>query len=139
MELMSKTTLVTVLTILILTPGCKAQNELNDSEKMYDLASDLKDIASGVDGVVKYGDGRSLSETELLLESVNNNEKRLEKFSDFQLRVKVEGNNSAVLLCQDDIALIEDSGCTAESDLQSWNDDITRSCDFSLNLKKICR
>lgn len=124
---------------LILVPGCNGYEKTSDPEKMYDIASGLKDVATSVDGLVKFGNGKSLTESELILEAVNQNRSRLNIFQGFELHVKIEGNNSSLLLCKGDEAMIEDTGCTPESDLNHWRSASAAACEFTIDLQAICQ
>lgn len=116
--------------------GCQAND--NEVENMYDYASRIKTIASGVDGLVKYGNGKSLLNNELLLKAVNGQSEKLQFPHDYSLLIKVVGNNSEVMLCRNEKALIEDTGCTAKSDLHHWKTQESPPCEFTLNLDDLC-
>lgn len=118
--------------------GCNSRADTKDPEIMYDMASKLKDISLGVQGHTKYSDTSEFNESDLLLKAVNNDLSKLEIFGEYKLRVRVDGKRSSVLLCDDDTALIEDTGCTPEVDLHHWNSDASIQCDFIINLDKAC-
>ncbi|MCU8024391.1 hypothetical protein RJP56_17625 [Shewanella baltica] len=128
--------LAIIFSFAVLGCGCQAND--NKPEIMYDYASRLKTIASGVDGLVKFGDGQSLSNEELLLKAVNGKNELLQFPEGYSLSVRVIGNNSEVMLCSNERALIEDTGCTAKSDLHHWQAETAVSCDFTLNLSDLC-
>ncbi|RUO66249.1 hypothetical protein SAMN06297229_0259 [Pseudidiomarina planktonica] len=138
MAMIYRTVTGIAVVLAVLLSGCNSHADTKDPETMYDIASELKDISTSVQGLVKYGNGNELSESNLILQAIDNDESRLEIFSDYTLRVRVDGQRSSVLLCDDDIALIEDSGCTPEVDLHHWNTDVANQCSFVLNLDKVC-
>lgn len=118
--------------------GCGSNSKAREPEVMYDMASQLKDIALAVQGTVKYDDGERMSDKELLLAALGNDKSSLEIFGEYQLHVLVEGKRSSLMLCDDEVALIEDSGCTAEVDAHYWNANKPYSCEFKLELAKVC-
>lgn len=124
--------------LAILVSGCSSQANTKDPETMYDIASELKDISTAVQGLVKYSDASNLSEPDILLEAVDNDSTRLEIFADYKLRVRVDDQRSSVLLCDDDVALIEDTGCTPEVDLHHWNSGAANQCHFTIDLADLC-
>tara|TARA_R110002020_G_scaffold360574_5_gene573359 strand:- start:870 stop:1292 length:423 start_codon:yes stop_codon:yes gene_type:complete len=126
------------LLIAMATVGCNSHAQTKDPEVMYDMASKLKDIAFEVQGLVKYGDGESLSNSELLLAAIDNDKSTLEIFGEYEISILVEGTRTALMLCDNKVALIEDSGCTPEVDAHYWNEDKIYSCDFKLELEKVC-
>lgn len=126
--------------------GCTVFSEDNrdySTEEMFDLASKLKDLATAVDGTLKFSDTKfdqsTHSQTALLLEAVNNDVQKLEPFSDYELILSIQEDNAILLLCDDDIALIEDIGCTAKSDLQHWQATQSHSCQITLDATALCQ
>ncbi|MDV6317212.1 hypothetical protein [Idiomarina sp. HP20-50] len=134
-----KKILTLTLLSLLLVAGCNSYADSSDPEKMYDIASDLKDLAAGVDALVKFDNGKNLTKSELLLKAVNHDSSRLEIFTGYDLQLKIEGENSSVLLCEGNRAIIEDSGCSAKSDIHHWKNDSVMACEFTLDLTKVCK
>lgn len=126
--------LLTAFTLL----GCNSHAAKYDPEVMYDLASHLKDVAESVDGIVKFGDGKMMSNDELIKVATESYPERREIFSRYNLLIKIDGANSALLLCKSNVALIEDSGCTAVSDVQHWMSDQEIPCEFTIDVSAIC-
>lgn len=125
--------------LLVSLLGCNSFASDTDPEAIYDLASRMKHVATSVDGLVKFGDGKTLSKEELLLAAVKNDPTKLEFLDGYTTNIKVEGNNTAILLCKDETAVIEDTGCTAESDVHHWKADQPVACSFTLNLDQVCQ
>lgn len=138
MELIIRNIILITAVSVFFTSGCKGYEKASDREKMYDVASALKDIATSVDGLIKYGNGNNLEESELILEAVNNDQSRLKIFDGFELHIKIEGNDSSLLLCKESEAILEDTGCTAESDLHHWRSDHLPVCEFTIDLSAVC-
>lgn len=139
MELIIRNIILITAVSVFFTVGCNGYEKVSDREKMYDVASVLKDIATNVDGLIKYGNGKYLEESELILEAVNNDQSRLKIFDGFELHVKIEGNDSSLLLCKEGDAILEDTGCTAESDLHHWRANYLPACDFTIDLSAVCQ
>ena len=127
---------ILIVSFALLACGCQAND--NKSEIMYDYDSRLKTIASGVDGLVKFGDGQSLSKDELLLKAVNGKTELLQFPEGYSLSVRIIGNDSEIMLCNNEGALIEDTGCTAKSDLHHWQSATVVPCEFTLKLSDLC-
>lgn len=129
---------VIVVVALFFVSGCNGYERTSDPERMHDIASNLKDVATSVDGLVKFGNGQSLSESELLLEAVDHDKSRLRVFDGFELHVRRVGKNSSLLLCKGDQAIIEDTGCTPQSDLNYWQIELKKPCNFTIELLAVC-
>lgn len=125
--------------ILISLVGCDSLPKNKDPEIMYDLASRLKHLATAVDGLVKFADGDKLSKDELLLAAVKNEPSKLRFLEGYTTKVKIEGNNTAMLICRNETAVVEDAGCTAASDVQHWQASQPVACVFTLTLAQICQ
>jgi|GEM_PF-825708 len=108
-------------------------------ERRGDLASQLKDLANHVDGHVKFGNGANMSSDDLLAEIYKNRPQLQTSFATFNIKIKVEDGHSAVLLCDAHRELLEDSGCTANIDANYWQQEVSQSCEFKLDLAMICQ
>lgn len=128
------TYLLTAFTLI----GCNSHAAKYDPEVMYDLASHLKDVAESVDGLVKFGGGKAMSNDQLIIAATETYPERRELFDQYNLLIKVEGDNAALLLCESNVALIEDAGCTAISDVQHWKSDQILPCEFTIDVSVIC-
>ncbi|KKM96843.1 hypothetical protein LCGC14_1174050 [marine sediment metagenome] len=105
---------------------------------MADLASQLKDIATAVDGTLKFSETPYSTTDELLKAAVNNDLSKLTPFNEYTFIVDVQGDNAVLLLCDADTALIEDVGCTAQSDIQHWQAKKAQKCEVTVNAQQFC-
>ncbi|WP_105189924.1 hypothetical protein [Pseudoalteromonas sp. T1lg48] len=119
--------------------GCTSLAHGHDPEEMADLASQLKDISAAVDGTLKFSAEDFPDSQALLLAALDNDTSRLVPFQHYKLTIAVQNDNAVLLLCEDDVALIEDAGCTAKSDMQHWQAAEAKSCEFTLDTEHICR
>ncbi|WP_105212926.1 hypothetical protein [Pseudoalteromonas sp. T1lg22] len=129
------------LSLLITTlfaVGCSSFAHSHDPERMADLASQLKDISAAVDGTLKFSSEKYLSSQALLLAAIDNDKTRLQAFQNYQLIIEIQDNNAILLLCENEIALIEDAGCTAQSDIQHWQSLNKVACTVSINSSEVC-
>ena len=94
------------ISLIVLLSGCYTPKK-NNPEVMADLASQLKDIATAVDGTLKFSE-TSYSTTDELLK------------------------------CDANTALIEDAGCTAQSDIQHWGAGVIHQCEITINAQQLC-
>ncbi|MBQ4858482.1 hypothetical protein [Pseudoalteromonas sp. MMG007] len=125
-------------TLLILAMGCTTSSQNKSPELMSDLASQLKDIATAVDGTLKFSDTKFESTDALLMAAINNDLSKLAPFDTYTLIVDVQKNNAVLLLCDKNSALIEDVGCTAQSDIQHWQAKKAQKCEVTANAQKLC-
>ena len=123
------------LLLIISSQGCFAQEY--DDEAMYDLASKFKDLSQKVGGYVKFSPGAT-KENASVLESSGVNTIIQREFSGYQVKVDVQGSNVVMLLCKDDVALIEDAGCNAELDKALWKYPEATSCQIALDSYSVC-
>ncbi|MDP4983256.1 hypothetical protein [Pseudoalteromonas tunicata] len=129
--------IILVLTIF-LSVGCNKLANAHDPEKIIDLASQLKDIAAAVDGTLKFSAQQYVTSQALLLAAINNDETKLEPFKGYELKIEIQDNHAILLLCEHDVVLIEDAGCTAQSDVQHWQSTANKACEVTLNASQIC-
>lgn len=126
------------LLISVLSVGCSASKQYND-EEMYDLASQLKDLAQTVDGSIKFGK-TVIENGDKALEIVSNEHPdKVAPFTKYIIKVDIQDDNAVLLLCDADIALIEDAGCNAILDKTYWNNVVQNSCAFTIDSHQLCR
>ncbi|TMP08943.1 hypothetical protein CWC11_04245 [Pseudoalteromonas sp. S3178] len=125
------------ISLIVLLSGCYTSKN-NNPEIMADLASQLKDIATAVDGTLKFSETPYSSTDELLKAAVNNDLSKLAPFKAYTLIVDAQKNNAVLLLCDKNSALIEDVGCTAQSDIQHWQAKKAQKCEITVNAQQFC-
>jgi hypothetical protein len=119
-----------------------SQPSYND-EVMYDLAAQFQNLAQSADGYVKFrlppekADG--INGEELLEQIRQNMPQKLAPFIDYTVHAKVEGSNVVLLLCDSDVALIEDAGCNYRLDKTLWKKPTKNSCRFTINSGDYCQ
>ncbi|MFA7517633.1 hypothetical protein [Shewanella sp.] len=123
------------LLLIISTQVCSAQEY--DDEIMYDLGSKFKDLSKKVDGYVKFSPGAT-KENASVLEKSGVNTIIQRDFSGYVVKVDVQGSNVVMLLCENDVALIEDAGCNAELDKALWKSPKVNSCEIALDSFTVC-
>lgn len=124
---------------LFLIVSCQVSStQTYDDEVMYDLASKLKDISQKVDGYVKFSPEAS-NDNSNVLEKSGVKAMIKQEFSGYQVKVDVQGVNIVLLLCKDDVALIEDAGCNSELDKALWKTPKANSCRIVLDSTSVCR
>lgn len=123
------------LLLIISSQVCFAQEY--DDEEMYDVASRFKDLSQKVDGYVKFSPG-AIKENASVLENAGVKTTIQREFSGYEVKVDVQGANVVMLLCKDDVALIEDAGCNAELDKALWKSPEANSCRVTLESSSVC-
>jgi hypothetical protein len=137
---MKRPVLSLITVIFLLSFGCSSSDTFSEKD-MNELGAALIKLSSAVESGVRYkGLGANLPGDQLLMLSTQHDPNLLEPFKDYNLRVMIQENHSAVLICSKDgrNALLEDAGCTARMELHRWKDQPLSRCEFSLNLKKVC-
>ena len=130
--------IIFLLCVSVLSIGCSASSKYND-ESMYDLASRFKDLAQTVDGSIKFGE-TVIKDGNKALEIVSSESPdKVAPFAKYTIKVNVQGDNAVLLLCDADIALIEDAGCNAVLDKIYWKDINPKRCEFTINSDQLCR
>lgn len=105
------------------------------------LASHLKKISKALNSTVVFKNApEGLSEQELLKLSTEHDPTLMEPFKDYAVRVRRIGKATSVLLCdaRRREAILEDTSCTADFDLYVRRDHPGSSCDFVLDIVKLC-
>lgn len=133
MELKIKS-LIALLLVPALLVGCANHRT---AEKMEDLSSYFKDLATAIDGHIKFGDGSSMTNEQLITTALQGNPAWQTALEGYDIKLIVEGKNSMIMLCQENIALIEDTGCTENIDKKHWTSN-NNHCEFTLNLTELC-
>ncbi|WP_339892585.1 hypothetical protein [Neptuniibacter pectenicola] len=124
--------------VSMLIVGCSASNPYND-EKMYDLASQFKDLSQTVDGAIKFGEV-TIETGQQALERVSVEQPdKVAHFAEYVIKVELQGDNAVLLLCDDNIALIEDAGCNAVLDKVYWQVLNPNSCVITLDSHQLCK
>jgi hypothetical protein len=124
--------------VSMLIVGCSTSNPYNN-EKMYDLASQFKDLSQTVDGSIKFGEV-AIENGHQALERVSIEQPdKVVPFAEYIIKVEVQGDNAVLLLCDEDIALIEDAGCNAVLDKVYWQALNPKSCVIRLDSHQLCK
>ncbi len=124
--------------VSMLIVGCSASNPYND-EKMYDLASQFKDLSQTVDGAIKFGEV-AIETGQQALERVSIEQPdKVAPFAEYVIKVELQGDNAVLLLCDDNTALIEDAGCNAVLDKVYWQVLNPNSCVITLDSHQLCK
>jgi hypothetical protein len=123
-----------IMTLLI--AGCANNSKYND-EHMYDVASHFMNVSREVDGFIKFGDISMLTE-EQILQKVLNKDTRPNNLDLYTIKLERQGENAILLLCDNDIALIEDAGCNSNIDKILWKNVTHNSCMFTIEAVKVC-
>ncbi|MEL3926873.1 hypothetical protein [Aeromonas enteropelogenes] len=118
--------------------GCSSTNRYDD-EHMYDLASQFKDLAQSVDGMVKFGDLTTKNGDQILTQVFQESPEKAKPFEMYTIKVELQGDNAILLLCNKDVALIEDAGCNAELDKVHWKTPTHQSCSFTIDSIPLCK
>lgn len=112
-----------------------------NEREMNTLASALTKVSAAVDATVRYKrSADALENAQLLQASTTHDPGLLKPFQGQRVRVLRVGRDSSVLLCDTNSGdvLLEDAGCTPQLDVHRWRDTPKASCEFSLDLKKVC-
>ena len=129
-----------LVTVIVLSLGCTSTaSSSNDPEIMADLASQLKDVAAAVDGTLKFSANTFNDPQALLMAAINNDASKIAPFKGYQLKIETQANNAVLLLCKDEVILIEDAGCTAQSDVQHWQSKQKQACQLTINTTEVCK
>lgn len=129
-----------LIIVVLMLFGCTSSNTFSEKE-MSELGAALIKLSSSVESAVRYkGVGGGLSDDQLLVMATKHDPGLLEPFNHYKLRVKIQDNHTAVLVCSEDgtNALLEDAGCTARMERHRWKDRPLSPCEFSIDLKNVC-
>ena len=138
--------LLTTIALILTLTSCTTQAKYSD-EIMYDIASILKDITQAIDGELKFGDTAGLTSHEIIDNATRSNADNLAKLpklakaaeiSDYRILSEFQEDNVVMLICDGDIALMEDAGCNAAFDKSYWDTPQPNSCSIKLDAAEIC-
>lgn len=121
--------------VFLLAACASAQSERD----MNYLGSALSKLSAAVDATVRYDKpAEDVDEATLLQLSVAQDASLLQPFNGMTVRIRRQGQASAVLVCEapGGKALLEDAGCTARMDSHRWRDET--ACQFTLDLSATC-
>ncbi|OOE87171.1 hypothetical protein BZG73_02965 [Salinivibrio siamensis] len=138
--------LITALAMLMAIASCSTQAKYSD-EVMYDMASILKDVSQAIDGELKWGNTEGLSQEEIISNATLTNPNQLPelevlaqeaKVTNYRLLQEFQGGNAVMLICDGDVALMEDAGCNAEFDKIYWKSPRPNTCSINLDAVALC-
>ncbi|HCN71835.1 MAG TPA: hypothetical protein DIS96_08980 [Pusillimonas sp.] len=129
--------LLSILVCLFMLAGC-AKSAPYDDEIMYDHASELKDIVQIVDGEVKFGANDGLSSDAIIQKALKTRPNALDSFSPYSVEFAISGDDAVVLMCDGNVGLIEDAGCTAKVERILWSNPEPDTCRFALDTSQMC-
>jgi hypothetical protein len=133
-----KTTLVCVAILLV--SGCR-DSDAADQEEMLRLASALTKLSTAVDSACRYKDPpQGGGGAELLAYATGHDRALLLPFADYTVKAICDDRHGFVLVCstEDDLALLEDAGCSARLDSHLWKDGPPKACEFTLSAQAAC-
>lgn len=138
--------LLTTIMLILSLASCASQARYSE-EVMYDIASILKDINQAVDGELKFGYTSGLTNDQIIKNATSSNSDKFTKLpelamkaniSEYRLISELQADNSIMMICDGDVALMEDVGCNAEFDKIYWNYPQPDTCKIKLDAMKIC-
>tara|TARA_R110002033_G_scaffold20300_4_gene51483 strand:- start:11267 stop:11665 length:399 start_codon:yes stop_codon:yes gene_type:complete len=124
--------------LMFLSLSCSCTDKYDD-ESMYDLASKFKDLSQAVDGHLKFSGEQVEDGAQLLSEISERYPQLIVPFKDFTIMAKIQSGNVVLLLCDENIALIEDAGCNGKLDVNHWIDAKADSCEFTIDSALLCQ
>lgn len=122
--------------VVFLLAACASAQSERDTNY---LGSALSKLSAAVDATVRYDKpAEDVDEPTLLQLAIAQDPSLLQPFNGMTLRIRREGQASAVLICEapQGKALLEDAGCTARMDSHRWRDET--ACQFTLDLSATC-
>lgn len=138
--------LITTLALLMALTSCSTPAKYSD-EVMYDMASILKDVSQAIDGELKWGKTEELSQEEIISSATSTNPNQIPelkvlaqeaKVANYRLLHEFQGDNAVMLICDGNVALMEDAGCNAEFDKIYWKSPRSNTCSINLDAAAIC-
>lgn len=138
--------LITAIAFILSVTSCTTQARYSD-EIMYDIASIIKDINQSIDGELKFGDVAELTSEKIIANAKYSNSDKLTKLAslakdakiyDYRMIIELQGVSSVMMVCDGDIALMEDVGCNAKFDRVYWDFPQSNSCKVSLDAAVFC-
>lgn len=138
--------LFTTIAFILTLTSCATQARYSD-EVMYDIASILKDVNQAVDGELKFGDTAGLTSEEIIEIATSSISEKLAKLPelakdanvvDYRILFEFQEDNAVTMICDGNIALMEDVGCNAAFDKVYWNSPQSNTCEIKLDAAAIC-
>lgn len=132
-----------IILLAVVLAGCAGlpTDEQAREEEMLIAASALTKVAAAAEASVRYGNPPvSLSDEEFLQFATAHDPALLRPFAKYRLKALRQDRHAVILVCSADgmIALIEDAGCTAQSDRHHWRAVPAPACVFTLVPRKVC-
>lgn len=138
--------LITKIAFILALTSCATQAKYSD-EVMYDIASLLKDVGVAVDGELKFGNTANLTKDEIITNATSSNPEQLTRLvelakegdiTDYRMISEFQGDNVVMMICDGEVALMEDAGCNAAFDNPYWDNPQPNSCTITLNAAQVC-
>jgi len=128
--------LIVFASVAVLSASCLHAAQV-DPEEISGLAAALTKVSAPVHSTVRYKNPPAdIGDAALLALATAHNPSLLAAFDGYVLRARQDGPNSSVLVCKGEIALVEDAGCTGQSDWHATQAD--HPCDYVLDLATTC-
>lgn len=125
-----------IASMALLSTSCLHAAQL-DKEEISGLSAALTKVAAPVHSTVRYKNPPAdISDAALLSLATTHNPSLLSPFDGYILKARQVGRNSSVLVCKDEMALVEDAGCTGTSDWHAVLPDTP--CAYVLDLAATC-
>ncbi|MFV0350069.1 MAG: hypothetical protein ACK5JO_15960 [Halodesulfovibrio sp.] len=127
-----------ILFVVILLAGCNPYGVKPANDPT--LVPPMQKLTRAVDSYVRYDKpDAAMTSDQILLKATEHDKGLLTPFGKMSLEVLREGDNVVVLLCDSykDVALMEDSGCTAKVD-KNYMGNSTPPCVFTLTPAELC-
>lgn len=110
-----------LLCLLVLPLACSAKN----ADTMYSLSVELNKLTTTLEGYKQLANPpASLSDKEFLDKAVAHDPELLTPFSDYILILDKNNEFVSLIMCSANAtqALLQDAGCTSQSDRHLWNE-----------------
>jgi len=124
--------------VLLVAPRAQADDV---ADRMQQLGAALNRVAAAVESTVRYKNPRpDLTDAQLLALATKHKPEMLEPLAKYVVRVKREDGHAVVLICarKANVALLEDTGCTARTDRHAWRSNPAVPCEFSVRPADAC-
>lgn len=133
-----------IIFLAVFVAGCAGlpTEEQAREEEMLIAASALTKLAAAAEASVRYGTPpENLSDEEFLQFATAHDPALLRPFAKYRLKALRQDRHAVILVCSVDgaVALIEDAGCTAQSDRHHWKQMPPPSCNFTLQPGLLCQ
>lgn len=133
-----------IIFLAVFVAGCAGlpTEEQAREEEMLIAASALTKLAAAAEASVRYGNPpENLSDEEFLQFATAHDPALLRPFAQYRLKALRQDRHTVILVCSADglIALIEDAGCTAQSDRHHWKQAPPPPCNFTVKPGPLCQ